>query len=263
MIQFFRKIRQNLLNEGKTTKYFKYAIGEIVLVVIGILIALSINNWNQNRVNAKEEQRIMQDLTEELAFNKFLHANGTMTMNAVIDAAEYLLKLDYNPKNQIDSTQIALNIDKLSWVWVSGRNTTIYDVLSGSGDFNLISSPVLRKKLADLKANQESLLQFEQLQNRFVDQQLRPFLNRIVDRTTIRSSLIAAVMTTTEHPSNFNASYDQLFNNREFSNLLVDLIFFTDRVTSTYIRIEKDIYQIDSLIISKYPNIQAKPYVPY
>ena len=49
MIKFFRKIRRNLLSEGKTGKYLKYAIGEIVLVVIGILIALSINNWNQSR----------------------------------------------------------------------------------------------------------------------------------------------------------------------------------------------------------------------
>ena len=45
MIKFFRKIRQNLLSKGKTGKYFKYAIGEIVLVVIGILIALSINKF--------------------------------------------------------------------------------------------------------------------------------------------------------------------------------------------------------------------------
>jgi hypothetical protein len=49
MIKFFRKIRQNLLSEGKTGKYLKYAIGEIILVVIGILIAVQINNWNTNR----------------------------------------------------------------------------------------------------------------------------------------------------------------------------------------------------------------------
>jgi len=55
MIKFFRKIRQNLLSEGKTGKYLKYAIGEIVLVVIGILIALQINNWNENRKNQKLE----------------------------------------------------------------------------------------------------------------------------------------------------------------------------------------------------------------
>jgi hypothetical protein len=59
MIKFFRKIRKNLLSEGKTGKYFKYAIGEIILVVIGILIALGINNWNENR---KTEIKIKQFL---------------------------------------------------------------------------------------------------------------------------------------------------------------------------------------------------------
>jgi hypothetical protein len=49
MIKFFKKIRQNLLLEGKTRKYLKYAVGEIALVVIGILTAVSINNWNEKR----------------------------------------------------------------------------------------------------------------------------------------------------------------------------------------------------------------------
>ena len=49
MIKFFRHIRKSLLMENKTSKYFKYAIGEIILVVIGILIALQINNWNESR----------------------------------------------------------------------------------------------------------------------------------------------------------------------------------------------------------------------
>lgn len=50
MIKFFRKIRQNLLNEGKTTRYFKYAVGEIVLVVIGIIIALQINKLSEQAI---------------------------------------------------------------------------------------------------------------------------------------------------------------------------------------------------------------------
>jgi len=50
MIKFFRKIRQNLLNEGKTTHYFKYAVGEIVLVVIGIIIALQINKLSEQAI---------------------------------------------------------------------------------------------------------------------------------------------------------------------------------------------------------------------
>lgn len=56
MIKLFRNIRQNLLEEGKTSRYFKYAIGEIILVVIGILIALQINNWNENR---KDQNRLL------------------------------------------------------------------------------------------------------------------------------------------------------------------------------------------------------------
>ncbi|WP_411768403.1 DUF6090 family protein [Winogradskyella sp. A3E31] len=56
MIKFFRQIRYNLMEKGKTGRYFKYAIGEIILVVIGILIALQINNWNEMRkANALEK----------------------------------------------------------------------------------------------------------------------------------------------------------------------------------------------------------------
>ena len=66
MIKFFRKIRQNLLSEGKTRKYLKYAIGEIILVVIGILIALSINNWNDKRKNRNYEKEILFLINENL-----------------------------------------------------------------------------------------------------------------------------------------------------------------------------------------------------
>jgi hypothetical protein len=66
MIKFFRRIRQNLLIEGKATKYFKYAIGEIALVVIGILIALQINDWNEVRKNQNYEQEILILINQNL-----------------------------------------------------------------------------------------------------------------------------------------------------------------------------------------------------
>ncbi len=67
MIKFFRKIRYNLMETGKAGKYFKYAIGEIVLVVIGILIALSINNWNERRKETIQEQFILKRLSTDIA----------------------------------------------------------------------------------------------------------------------------------------------------------------------------------------------------
>ena len=70
MIKFFRKIRQKLLSEDKFSKYLLYAIGEIILVVIGILIALQINNWNQNRLNKQLEsqyyERLLEDVREHM-----------------------------------------------------------------------------------------------------------------------------------------------------------------------------------------------------
>jgi hypothetical protein len=67
MIKFFRQIRYKLMSENKTSKYFKYAIGEILLVVIGILIALQINTWNEERKERNREQAILKNL--QLEFN--------------------------------------------------------------------------------------------------------------------------------------------------------------------------------------------------
>ena len=69
MIKFFRKIRQNLLSEGKTGKYLKYAIGEIVLVVFGILIALQINNWNERRKIQSNQEKYLTLLKTEAENN--------------------------------------------------------------------------------------------------------------------------------------------------------------------------------------------------
>ncbi|HLT53767.1 MAG TPA: DUF6090 family protein [Flavobacteriaceae bacterium] len=70
MLRFFRKIRQNLLAENKFTKYLFYALGEIILVVIGILIALAINNANQKRLTEKNEETYLIGLKEEFQTSK-------------------------------------------------------------------------------------------------------------------------------------------------------------------------------------------------
>lgn len=72
MLKFFRHIRQNTIMENKTSKYIKYALGEIVLVVIGILIALSINNWNETRKTKKFEQEILFLIDQNLQRDSML-----------------------------------------------------------------------------------------------------------------------------------------------------------------------------------------------
>lgn len=85
MINFYRKIRQTLLVEGKTMKYFKYAIGEIILVVVGILIAVQINDWNENRKLKATLNNTLRDIAYDLEIDttyanyiiQFYEANQT------------------------------------------------------------------------------------------------------------------------------------------------------------------------------------------
>jgi type II secretory pathway pseudopilin PulG len=95
MIKFFRKIRYDLMEKNKTGKYFKYAIGEIVLVVIGILIALSINNWNQSQKEKQIEIQYLNNIVRDL--NEQLNSIDTQmqTEQSYYEAASYLIE-DYN-----------------------------------------------------------------------------------------------------------------------------------------------------------------------
>ena len=80
MIPFFRKIRKTLADDNKPIKYFRYAIGEIVLVVIGILIALSINNWNEKQKLKTEEIEILQNFQKSFK-NDINGLNRAMVTN--------------------------------------------------------------------------------------------------------------------------------------------------------------------------------------
>lgn len=70
MLKFFRQIRHKMLTENRTSKYLLYATGEILLVVIGILIAMQINNWNETRKDAIKEQKVLISLLEDFKYSQ-------------------------------------------------------------------------------------------------------------------------------------------------------------------------------------------------
>ena len=75
MLKFFRRIRKDLISNGKTNIYFKYAIGEIALVMIGILLALQVSNWNELRKERQLEKRYLSELILETYNNYTIHIN--------------------------------------------------------------------------------------------------------------------------------------------------------------------------------------------
>lgn len=102
MIKFFRKIRQNLLSEGKTANYLKYAFGEIILVVIGILIALQINNWNENKSNIKQAEEHLETIKLNLQDNIIQADNLLSETQTTIDYANDFLE-QFKTLKQVDN----------------------------------------------------------------------------------------------------------------------------------------------------------------
>ncbi|MGZ0016363.1 DUF6090 family protein [Yeosuana sp. AK3] len=92
MIKFFRRIRKKLIEQGKTANYLKYAIGEIVLVVIGILIALQINNWNENRKINAFEHEILSLIDQNLEIDSIAISIELSKSNEAIMLTDLLLE---------------------------------------------------------------------------------------------------------------------------------------------------------------------------
>ena len=112
MIKFFRKIRYDLMKKNKTGKpalpagrYFKYAIGEIVLVVIGILIALSINNWNDKRLEKIEVANYVNQINIEIEQEIAHFKNDISRMQSM---SEYLNKVSDGKYNEVDLSRFLI-----------------------------------------------------------------------------------------------------------------------------------------------------------
>ena len=145
MIKFFRKIRQNLVMENKTSKYFKYAIGEIILVVIGILIALQINNWNENR---KQEKRIvgyMQSLVEDLKSDITQFDVSLKSYSKDINKNKRLIINDDYKRLEVDSILKLVNIFYMP-NWTS---TQTYEKIKNAGLSESLVTEAVNKVIND------------------------------------------------------------------------------------------------------------------
>ena len=146
MIKFFRHIRKQLLTEGKTGKYFKYAVGEIVLVVIGILIALQINNWNEERNTSRSEQvfltQILKSLQSDLGRTNLIYKNRALKKQEAINSFLNNLNKDILPHDSILWPSFWDMTLTLSFIYDKGA----YESLKSKG-LEIIKNDTLRQKI--------------------------------------------------------------------------------------------------------------------
>ncbi len=149
MIKFFRRFRQKLLSENKFSKYLLYAIGEIILVVIGILIALQINNWNNNRLDQKQAcvylSNLIIDLQEQLnivesqfSFEYEAVLNGEALLSSYSEVGGFQIDEDFSKRLSILNNRKTFKI----------ANST-FDELLASGNTNLIENSTLKPTILD------------------------------------------------------------------------------------------------------------------
>ncbi|MEH6514961.1 MAG: DUF6090 family protein, partial [Maribacter arcticus] len=148
MIKFFRKIRQRLLTENKFNKYLFYAIGEIVLVVIGILIALQINNWNEQRKERIQEKIFLKRFEVELNTNLESILTAISLNKSRIHCADFLLRTIDKPQLAVDSSSYFMkSIEHASYTNIPLISDNAFEELKSSGNLSLISNEALRVAL--------------------------------------------------------------------------------------------------------------------
>ncbi len=149
MLKFFRQIRQNLLMENKTGKYLKYALGEIILVVIGILIALSINNWNETQKDLKAESIYLNEMLEDFENNLQKSEEITNEIEGILPKLIELLKQSSLEQPGIPTDSLNKLCALLNKMPTYTSTDRVYNNLIGSGDFKIISSRNLKTELAN------------------------------------------------------------------------------------------------------------------
>jgi hypothetical protein len=148
MIKFFRHIRQSLIMKNQTGKYFKYAIGEIILVLIGILLALSITDWNSERIEKQTEKTALYELKKGMLLDLDSLKSRLKTVTKSVSDLEYLqyliTKEDYAYHKGLDTL--------FGVVWgmrILKPNSAFYEDLKASG-LNLIKDDSIRFQIVHL-----------------------------------------------------------------------------------------------------------------
>ena len=218
MIKFFRHIRKSLLEQNKTGKYFKYAIGEILLVVIGILIALQINNWNENKKTDQEEQLLLKDLQIDLLLN----------LEQLKEKQDYLVSLQNKTKTLADeylnkelNQQMILKADTLVGHLQSRAtfdpNEGIINELISSGKLRSFQNKKLRNYLSAWSSNLQNI---KEMQGRLfiVNLEFRDYLNANYSFADLFEA--SRVLKFPEGRTNFPTSKKNIFNDIVFENYI-------------------------------------------
>lgn len=245
MIKLFRNIRQNLLAEGKTSRYLKYAIGEIILVVIGILIALQLNTWNENRKANIEETAILERLYENLVLAKqqsdsLINEEATLKQLLI-----HVLDVEPNPL-KIEKTTISDVMFKNA-VWDVQNDLPIintYINLKNTNKLSLIKNKKIIEKFSDLD------FQFNRVQDILADRltvhQVR--IDDILENDINFIPLVKSNVPEINISNEITTNYEEILSDKRVRNLIGMKLTFTQDVIDRRKDLDREMKVLINLI---------------
>lgn len=266
MIKFFRKIRYDLMGNNKKAlpteasakagKYLKYAVGEIILVVIGILIALSINNWNEYRKDRNQEREFLVQLQSEFESNLNQLDQKIALRKDMIKAAITLLNCIDFPENcnpDIISTNIGYSILAPTF------DPIVNDIIS-SGRIQLLQSADLKQKLSLWTSEIVQVTEEEQMWTHYRSNEYVPFLlnfgiHRTLTNNFWNNSTAQSFQLDNKGESSFEIGnskkkfdFSILLNDSKFESLVAQSASFSKLANSQSISLRSRIVEILEII---------------
>lgn len=248
MLKFLRTIRKKLIEQDNIRKYLLYALGEILLVVIGILIALQVNTWNENRKIAHEEQAILTRLLEDLEFAKTQSERFILREHEDIDR----LKLVLGSQQELTEIIQQPNRDPFFYdvVWDLSFDVPViitYTDLQNAGDTGKIQNSRLRNRLSEMGLK---ILMLESIiDDRLSVHQIR--IDNIVEYELNFLPMLAAKKNLTNiHPGDSN-DYIQIIQQPNVRNLLGIKLDLTIMVLNLRESLDQELAQVIEMIQSE------------
>jgi hypothetical protein len=244
MIKLFRRIRQNLLSEGKTGKYFKYAIGEIILVVIGILIALQINSWNENIKINKQELQLIESLQKEFTYNKNELDRSIQRAQRIQKRCETILNNTGNREmklSKIESDSL-INWGLTSIITYDPSNGILEDIIS-SGKIQIIKNDKLKNLLSSWNGFLNDVKEDETWAVNERNQFIFPFLYKNSNYTSITND----GRQNSQITSGFDTDYKGIYKLLEFENLVNSQRIWNRKNERNYKNLKRNIEEIIAL----------------
>lgn len=219
MLQFLRKIKNQQIAQGKTGSYWAFTLGQFVLVVISILVALQIENWNQNRQDKKLENTLLSeillnlrtdlnDVEYNLRFHDRIRRSNEIILNHIIENKPYHDTLE-------------LHFGRLAGSTIFNKNLSAYESLKSIG-IDIISNDRLRQQITYLYSVQYGFIQeFQQIDHNFHIEHLYDDISEHLDVIQYYQKAM---------PIN----YDKLKKDNELKQHLRLNIFYRDLILSQY-----------------------------